>query len=227
MPSVNEQAIMRRVAWRLVPLLGIGYFVNALDRSNVAVAALTMNKALGFTAAEYGLGAGAFFWSYVLFQVPATSSWLAWAPAVGSQPLCSPGPLFGRDGPGDRREQLRRRPLPLGRRRGRLFLRRDLLHDALVPRPLPLPRHRHVLRLRRPRRVHRCADIGDILALHGWMGLQGWQWIFLIEATPGSPRRHLPLRAVRSASRCAMAGARGKAMAARQARHRTARGGRP
>src|SRR5580700_11485347 len=71
MAPVSEKAIMRRVAWRLVPLLGIGYFVNALDRSNVAVAALTMNKALGFTAAEYGLGAGAFFWSYVLFQVPS------------------------------------------------------------------------------------------------------------------------------------------------------------
>src|ERR1700756_5600267 len=71
MAPVSEKAIMRSVAWRLVPLLGIGYFVNALDRSNVAVAALTMNKALGFTAAEYGLGAGAFFWSYILFQVPS------------------------------------------------------------------------------------------------------------------------------------------------------------
>ena len=30
-----------------------------------------MNKALGLSATAYGLGAGAFFWSYVLFQVPA------------------------------------------------------------------------------------------------------------------------------------------------------------
>ena len=30
-----------------------------------------MNKSLGFAAAEYGLGAGAFFWSYILFQVPS------------------------------------------------------------------------------------------------------------------------------------------------------------
>jgi ACS family tartrate transporter-like MFS transporter len=71
MAELRERDIMRRVAWRLVPFLGLGYYVNALDRSNVAVAALTMNKSLGFTAAEYGLGAGAFFWSYVLFQVPA------------------------------------------------------------------------------------------------------------------------------------------------------------
>src|SRR5580658_10144762 len=71
MMNVIETDVMRRVAWRLVPFLGLGYYVNALDRSNIAIAALTMNKSLGFTAAEYGLGAGAFFWSYVLFQVPS------------------------------------------------------------------------------------------------------------------------------------------------------------
>src|SRR3984885_8211766 len=70
MSPTPEQSAMRKAAWRLVPFLGLAYFVNALDRSNVAVAALTMNTSLGFTAAEYGLGAGAFFWSYVLFQTP-------------------------------------------------------------------------------------------------------------------------------------------------------------
>ena len=25
---------------------------------------------------------------------------------------------------------------------------------------------------------------GNILALHGWLGLAGWQWIFVIEAVP-------------------------------------------
>src|ERR1700749_397858 len=71
MPATPEQSAMRKVAWRVLPFLRLAYFVNSLDRSNVAVAALTMNKSLGFTAAEYGLGAGAFFWSYVLFQVPS------------------------------------------------------------------------------------------------------------------------------------------------------------
>src|ERR1700761_7502080 len=71
MSSSLEHSAMRKAAWRLVPFLGMAYFVNALDRSNVAVAALTMNKSLGFSAAEYGFGAGAFFWSYVLFQVPS------------------------------------------------------------------------------------------------------------------------------------------------------------
>jgi hypothetical protein len=69
-----EAAVMRKVAWRLVPLLGLCYFINVMDRFNVSVAALTMNQALGLSATTYGLGAGAFFWSYVLFQVPANAA---------------------------------------------------------------------------------------------------------------------------------------------------------
>ena len=66
-----ELTVMRKIAWRMVPLLSVGYLINALDRFNISFAALTMNKALGLSATAYGLGAGAFFWSYVLFQVPA------------------------------------------------------------------------------------------------------------------------------------------------------------
>src|SRR6204780_5916506 len=71
MATVQEHSVMRRVAWRLVPFLGLAYFINALDRFNISIAALTMNKALGLSATTYGLGAGAFFWSCVLCQVPA------------------------------------------------------------------------------------------------------------------------------------------------------------
>ena len=39
MADRSEADIMRQVAWRLLPFLGIGYYVNALDRSNIAVAA--------------------------------------------------------------------------------------------------------------------------------------------------------------------------------------------
>ena len=69
-----EYQVMRKVAWRLLPLLSLCYTINVLDRFNVAVAALTMNKALGLSATTYGLGAGAFFWSYTLFQIPANAA---------------------------------------------------------------------------------------------------------------------------------------------------------
>lgn len=71
MMSDRETATMRKIAWHLVPFVSLAYLINVLDRFNVSFAALTMNKALGLSATAYGLGAGAFFWSYVLFQVPA------------------------------------------------------------------------------------------------------------------------------------------------------------
>ncbi len=67
----HEAAAVRKAAWKLVPFVCVGYIINALDRYNVSIAALTMNKDLGLTVSAYGLAAGAYFWSYVLCQVPA------------------------------------------------------------------------------------------------------------------------------------------------------------
>ena len=66
-----ERETIRRVAWRLMPLLMLGYFCAYLDRVNVGFAALTMNKALGFSAAVFGFGAGVFFIGYFLFEIPS------------------------------------------------------------------------------------------------------------------------------------------------------------
>ena len=66
-----ERSTMRKVYWRLLPLSILTYFLCYLDRINVGFAALTMNKDLGLDAATYGMAAGAFFWGYVLFEVPS------------------------------------------------------------------------------------------------------------------------------------------------------------
>jgi ACS family tartrate transporter-like MFS transporter len=67
----EAERVFLKCAWRLVPLMALLYFVNIMDRVNVGFAALTMNRALGFSPAVYGFGAGAFFLGYALFQVPA------------------------------------------------------------------------------------------------------------------------------------------------------------
>ncbi len=66
-----ESRTIARVTKRLVPFLIVCYFVAYLDRVNVGFAALTMNKDLGLTAQAYGIGAGIFFLSYFLFEVPS------------------------------------------------------------------------------------------------------------------------------------------------------------
>ncbi|MHB1206142.1 MAG: MFS transporter [Rhodospirillaceae bacterium] len=62
---------LRKVILRLVPFMALLYFANYLDRVNVGFAALTMNQDLQFSATVYGTGAGILFLGYVLFQVPS------------------------------------------------------------------------------------------------------------------------------------------------------------
>ncbi|WP_076865824.1 MFS transporter [Bradyrhizobium mercantei] len=57
--------------WRLVPLLGLAYLFNYLDRTSVGFAALQMNKDIGLSATQFGWGAGILFFSYCLLEVPS------------------------------------------------------------------------------------------------------------------------------------------------------------
>src|SRR5215469_16416973 len=65
------QTLTAKIAWRLVPLLVLCYFVAFLDRVNLSFAGLTMNADLGFDATGFGLGAGIFFFGYFFFEVPS------------------------------------------------------------------------------------------------------------------------------------------------------------
>jgi ACS family tartrate transporter-like MFS transporter len=62
---------LRKVAWRLIPFMGLMYFIAFLDRVNIGFAALTMNADLGLTQSMFGLASGIFFIGYVLFEVPS------------------------------------------------------------------------------------------------------------------------------------------------------------
>jgi MFS transporter, ACS family, tartrate transporter len=66
-----ETRTMAKVSRRLIPFVIICYFVAYLDRVNLSFAALEMNKDLHFTATVYGLGAGAFFITYFLLETPS------------------------------------------------------------------------------------------------------------------------------------------------------------
>ncbi len=76
MPTLDTQSalppeLMKRIVWRLAPLMVLMYVANQLDRANVGYAALTMNAELGMTAAQYGLSASLFFLGYILCEVPS------------------------------------------------------------------------------------------------------------------------------------------------------------
>jgi ACS family tartrate transporter-like MFS transporter len=67
----NQDRVLTKCAWRLIPFVGLLYVVSFVDRTNAGLAALTMNKDLGFSPTVFGFGAGVFFVGYSLFQVPA------------------------------------------------------------------------------------------------------------------------------------------------------------
>jgi MFS transporter, ACS family, tartrate transporter len=68
----SDDTVMRKVMWRIVPLIFVLFIVNSIDRVNVSFAALQMNGELGFSPRVYGFGVGMFFVSYLLFQIPIT-----------------------------------------------------------------------------------------------------------------------------------------------------------
>src|SRR5215510_1201619 len=68
--TVEHRAFIK-AAWRLVPFVTIGYLLNYMDRNNVGFAALTMNRATGLTATQFGFGAGVLFFGYSVFEVPS------------------------------------------------------------------------------------------------------------------------------------------------------------
>ncbi|QWK80766.1 MFS transporter [Ochrobactrum sp. BTU1] len=67
----TENAVIRKAAWRILPIIMICYFAAFLDRVNIGFASLTMNQDLGFTAAQFGFGAGIFFLGYIVFELPS------------------------------------------------------------------------------------------------------------------------------------------------------------
>lgn len=69
--SALERQVMRKVAWRLLPFMGICYLAAFLDRVNVSFAKLSMLTDLNLSTSMYATGAGIFFTGYFFFEVPS------------------------------------------------------------------------------------------------------------------------------------------------------------
>ena len=200
------RSAIRKASWRILPLLGLGYLVAYVDRANISFAAPRMNADLHFTATVYGLGAGLFFLSYGVFEVPSNlllmrfgaRRWLArimitWGMLAMAMMLV-------------------RTPL-------QFYIVRFLLGFAeagFFPGVVFYLSH-WFPKAQRGRAVSRFYASGPLsvivmglvsgalLKLDGRSGLHGWQWLFLLEGLPAvlmghrhpgasfpSRRRHLP-----------------------------------
>ncbi|WP_211352477.1 MFS transporter [Nocardioides albertanoniae] len=69
--DVRHAAASHKAAVRLLPILCLIYFMAFIDRTNVGLAKTSLEADVGIGAAAYGLGAGIFFISYALLEVPS------------------------------------------------------------------------------------------------------------------------------------------------------------
>jgi MFS transporter, ACS family, tartrate transporter len=176
---------MRKVYLRLLPFSILCMFVCYLDRVNVGFAALTMNKDLGLSAYFFGLGAGAFYGGYCLFEVPSNlvlervgaRFWIArimitWGLLAGAMALVS-GPVSF--------VTLR---FLLGAAEAGFFPGILFYFHYWFPM-----RHRgrmiSFFTVATPISVALGGPISTaLLGLDGIFGLAGWQWVFITEAAP-------------------------------------------
>jgi ACS family tartrate transporter-like MFS transporter len=187
--TAGEEAIgasaLKKATWRLIPLIGLGYGIAYIDRVNISFASLQMNRDLHFSATVYGLGAGIFFLSYAVCEIPSNL-------------------LLYRFGA---RRWLSRIMITWGLIAMSMMFVRTPLHFYIVRFLLGIAEAGFFpgivyylmqwfppgLRARTISRFYISyplstvimgAVAGWLLGLQGQLGLAGWQWLFLVEGLP-------------------------------------------
>jgi ACS family tartrate transporter-like MFS transporter len=79
----STDAVMKKIAWRILPFLMLLYFVAFVDRVNIAFASLQMNADVGISSVAYGVSASMFFVSYFLFAVQSNYVLSKVGPRIG------------------------------------------------------------------------------------------------------------------------------------------------
>src|SRR5471030_2480139 len=177
--------VLAKARRRLIPFLFLLYIVAYLDRINVGFAALQMNQALAFSATTYGFGAGIFFLSYVLFEIPSNvilarvgaRLWIA--RIMISWGLVSSAMMFVRSASGFYTLRFLLGLAEAGFFPGLIFY---------LTRWFPArERARTVAAFMTATLIAGVIGgpiSGALLSLHGAGGLDGWQWLFLLESVP-------------------------------------------
>src|SRR5688572_6003646 len=180
-----ERATMAHVTRRLLPFLLLLYIISWLDRVNVGFAKLQMNSDLGLSETAYGFGAGIFFIGYALFEVPSNlilvrvgaRIWIARIMITWG--LISAGMMFVQ---GETSFYIMRFLLGVaeaGFLPGIIYYlshwfpashRAKAVSWFMIGIPLSI--------------IFGGPISGALLELDGAGGLQGWQWMFLLEGLP-------------------------------------------
>lgn len=183
LPTALDGAV-GKIFRRIVPLFAVMMMANQLNRSNIGYAQKYLEVDLGIGAAAYGLGAGLFFIAYTIFELPSNMLMEKFGAKIWLSRICiswgivSAAMMFAH-GPTS------------------FYILRFLLGVAeagFVPAVLFyltkwLPNsHRGRANARYAVGALIAFTIsgpisGPLLSMDGFLGIAGWQWLFLLEGT--------------------------------------------
>jgi len=184
--AVCPDVVRRKVAWRVVPLIFVLYVIAYLDRANVGFAKLRMQEELDWlTDSVYGWGSGFFFFAgYLLLEIPgallvehwSARKWfcrilLSWG-AVSMAMAFVQSPW-----------QFHLARFLLGLAEAGFFPGVIVYLTHWFPRA---DRGRALAGLvfGVPFSLALGSQMSDWIMVHNWLGVSGWQWVFLIEGAP-------------------------------------------
>jgi len=183
--SAAEDKLLAHVSWRLIPFLLVLYIVSYLDRINLSFAALQMNEQLKFSDQAFSFGAGIFFLGYCAFGIPSnvvikrlgprrwiSSIMIAWGIVTVAMCLVRDANSF---------YFLR---FALGAAEAGFFPGMLLYLTFWFP-----PKQYGSAVARFMSAIPLAGLLGSLLAakafeMSGALGLQGWQWLFLVTGFP-------------------------------------------
>jgi ACS family tartrate transporter-like MFS transporter len=181
----TRRLVIARVTRRLIPFAFLCYVVAYIDRVNVGFAATALQRDLGLSDTEYGIGAGLFFLGYCLFEIPSNlilervgaRRWIArimigWG-------IASMVMIFVRDA-----SSFYAARIILGVAEAGFFPGIVLYLTYWIP-AADRARTGALFMMAAPVSIIVGAPISAaLLGLDGRLGLHGWQWLFLVEGLP-------------------------------------------
>jgi ACS family tartrate transporter-like MFS transporter len=183
--TAAEQAVIRKVWLRIVPLSVLILFTNNLDRINISYAAITMNHDLGLSNTTFGLAVGFYSIGFLLFGLPSTfllhrlgaKRWIT-AMMVGWGLATAATAFIGRG------EHLMGARLLVGAAEAGFSPGVILYFGYWFPKNYRGRALSTFLFISPVALIIGGPASSLLLSLNGVLGLAGWRWIFLAEAAP-------------------------------------------
>jgi ACS family tartrate transporter-like MFS transporter len=180
-----RRATLAKVTRRIIPFAFICYVVAYVDRVNIGFAARELQRDLGLSDTVYGIGAGLFFLGYCVFEIPSNlildrvgaRVWMA--RIMVGWGIVSMATMFIYDV-----TSFYAARVLLGIAEAGFFPGIVLYLTYWVPASERAKNNALFMTAAPIAMIVGAPVSGGLMALDGRLGLEGWQWLFLVEGFP-------------------------------------------